>query len=198
MRIFESALVARERESESHSVVSNSLWPHGLYSSWNSPGQNTGLGKLSLLQGNLTNPGLLHCRWILYQLSHKGNPLVAYTVFKLKKLSIIYICICIYLSVFNFCLIPKGFKQGKTMKSCKFLKDEDKVIRIKIMERNYNNINACHKVLKLLRVGLHLTPDLWRTTQKYHRNVSLWFGSIPVNQQELIALGNEASVVFIF
>ena len=36
--------------SESHSVVSNSLWPHGLYSSWNSPGQNTGVGSLSLLQ----------------------------------------------------------------------------------------------------------------------------------------------------
>ena len=39
---------------------------------WNSPGQNTGVGSLSLLQGS--NPGLLHCRWILYQLSHKGSP----------------------------------------------------------------------------------------------------------------------------
>ena len=28
--------------TESHSVVSDSLWPHGLYSSWNSPDQNTG------------------------------------------------------------------------------------------------------------------------------------------------------------
>ena len=35
---------------ESHSVVSSSLWPHGLYSPWNSPGQNTGVGSLSLLQ----------------------------------------------------------------------------------------------------------------------------------------------------
>ena len=64
-------------ESESFSVVYNSLWPHGLYSPWNSPGQNTGVGSLSLLpeifpiQGS--NPGLLHCRWILYQLSHKGS-----------------------------------------------------------------------------------------------------------------------------
>ena len=35
-------------------VVSDSLWPHGLYfheSPWNSPGQNTGVGSLSLLQG---------------------------------------------------------------------------------------------------------------------------------------------------
>ena len=32
-------------------VVSNSLQPHGLYSPWNSPGQNTGVGSLALLQG---------------------------------------------------------------------------------------------------------------------------------------------------
>ena len=32
---------------------SNSLWPHGLYSPWNSPGQNTGVGSLSLLQGTI-------------------------------------------------------------------------------------------------------------------------------------------------
>ena len=38
-------------ESGSRSVVSNSLRPHGLYSPWNSPGQNTGVGSLSLLQG---------------------------------------------------------------------------------------------------------------------------------------------------
>ena len=66
------------RWSESHSVVSDSLQPHGLYSPWNSPGQNTGVGSLSLLQGNFPtqglNPGLPHCRWILYLLSHKGSP----------------------------------------------------------------------------------------------------------------------------
>ena len=38
-------------ESESSSVVSDSFPPHGLYSPWNSPGQNTGVGNLSLLQG---------------------------------------------------------------------------------------------------------------------------------------------------
>ena len=54
------------------------LAPHRLYGPWNSPGQNTGVGGLSLLQGIFPtqglNPGLLHCRWILYQLSHKGSP----------------------------------------------------------------------------------------------------------------------------
>ena len=45
---------------------------------WNSPGQNTGVCSLSLLQGIFPtlglNPGLPHCRWILYQLSHQGRP----------------------------------------------------------------------------------------------------------------------------
>ena len=93
--------------------MSDSLPSHGLFSPWNSPGQNTGVGSLSLLQEDLPNPGieprspslqedslpaepqqepentgvgslsllqqifptqesnwgLLHCRWILNQLS---------------------------------------------------------------------------------------------------------------------------------
>ena len=65
-------------ESESCSVVSDSLRPHGLYSPWNSPCQNTGVGSLSLLQGVFPtqelNPGLPHCRRILYQLSYQGSP----------------------------------------------------------------------------------------------------------------------------
>ena len=58
-------------------VTSDSLWPYGLYSPWNSPSQNTGADSLSLLQGIFptqgSNPGLLHCGHILYQLSHKGS-----------------------------------------------------------------------------------------------------------------------------
>ena len=64
-------------QSESRSVPSDSLWPHGLYSPWNSPGQNTGVGSRSLLQGIFPtqglNPGLPRCRQILYQLSHQGS-----------------------------------------------------------------------------------------------------------------------------
>ena len=56
--------------------MSNSLKPHGLYSPWNSPVWNTGVGSLSLLQGIFPaqelNRGLLHCRQILYQLSYQG------------------------------------------------------------------------------------------------------------------------------
>ena len=70
-------ITMQKSEGESHSVVSDSLRPHGL-SSWNSPGQNTGVGILSLLQGIFptqgSNPGLPHCRQVPYQLSHKGSP----------------------------------------------------------------------------------------------------------------------------
>ena len=103
--------------SESHSVLSDSLRPHGLYSPWDCPGQNTGVGSRSLLQGIFPTPrieprspslhadslwaepqgkpkdtgvgslfllqrifptqesnqGLLHCRWILYQLSYQES-----------------------------------------------------------------------------------------------------------------------------
>ena len=59
--------------------MSNSFGPHRLYSPWNSPGQDISVGKpfFPLLQGIFptqgSNPGLPHCRQILYQLSHKGS-----------------------------------------------------------------------------------------------------------------------------
>ena len=69
----------KESESESCSVMSDSLRTHGLYSPWNFPGQNTGVGSLSPLQGifptQRSNPGLQNnCRQILYQLSHREAP----------------------------------------------------------------------------------------------------------------------------
>ena len=69
--------------SVSHSVVSDSLRPHGLSPTrllcpWDSPGKNTGMGCHSLLQGIFPiqglNLGLLPCRWILYHLSHQESP----------------------------------------------------------------------------------------------------------------------------
>ena len=100
----------RSEVSESHSVVSDSLQPHGLSMEFSRPEywsgivpteelnsglphhrqtdslpaeppgkpKNTGVGSLSLLQGIFltqeSNWGLLHCRWILYQLSYEGSP----------------------------------------------------------------------------------------------------------------------------
>ena len=107
---------AAESESESHSVMSDSLWPRGLYSPLNFPGQNTGWVAFPFSRGSCqprdqtqvshiagrfftsgttreaqeywrgkpiplqqifptqeSNQGLLHSRWILYQLSYQGS-----------------------------------------------------------------------------------------------------------------------------
>ena len=89
-------------QSESHSVVSDSQQPHGLYSLWNSLGQNTGVGNLSLLQGIFPtqgqNPGLPYCRQILYQLSYKGSLLH-------QNLN----CNILATTTNNFCLVEKNF-----------------------------------------------------------------------------------------
>ena len=62
-------------QCESCSVMSNSLWPHGLYSPWSSPSQNTGVGIPS--PADLPNPviesGSPDCRLILYQLCYRGS-----------------------------------------------------------------------------------------------------------------------------
>ena len=66
------------REEAKVAQLLESFQSHGLYSPRNSPGQNTGVGSLSLLQGIFPtqglNPGLPHCRQILYQLSQQGSP----------------------------------------------------------------------------------------------------------------------------
>ena len=116
--VFKGTSILFSIVSENCSVVSSSLRPHGLYSPWNSPGENTGVGSLSLLQGIFPNPrieprsptlwvdslpaepqgkpkntgvcslsllqgifltqeltrALLHCTWILCQLSYWGSP----------------------------------------------------------------------------------------------------------------------------
>ena len=69
----------------SHSVVSDSLWPHGLYSSpgfsvhRDSLGRNSGVGSHALLQGIIPSqgliPGIQHCRQICYWLNHQESPI---------------------------------------------------------------------------------------------------------------------------
>ena len=86
MSLFLSDLVNSIYESVSCSVTCDPLQTHGLqptrlFCSWNFPSKNTGVGCHFLLQGIFltqeSNPSLLHllhCRLILYQLSHKGSP----------------------------------------------------------------------------------------------------------------------------
>ena len=69
---LEIRMVKLKVESESRSVVSDTLRPHGLNIPWNSPGQNTGVGSLSLPNSEIQ--GIPHCGQILYRLSHKESP----------------------------------------------------------------------------------------------------------------------------
>ena len=76
----------KESESESPSVMSYSLWPHELYCPWNSPGQNTRVSSLSLLQGIFptqgSNPGLWQNQLCTYNV-------IKYWV-KLMKIKVIF------------------------------------------------------------------------------------------------------------
>ena len=77
----------RRRRRSGVTQLSNSLRPHGLqptrlFHPWDFPGKTTGVGCHFLLQGIFPtqglNPGLLHCRQVLYHLSHQGSPINIY------------------------------------------------------------------------------------------------------------------------
>ena len=76
LRVFlaksNNILLESKSYSENCSVISHSLWPHGLYSPWNSPGKKTEVGSLSLLQGIFPTQGLNP--HLFYQLNYKGSP----------------------------------------------------------------------------------------------------------------------------
>ena len=113
---FRNAFLNYISESESRSVVSNPLQPHGLYSPWSSPGQNTEVGSLSLLQGVFptqeSNQGLLHCKEILYQLSHQGSPGISVYITNLAYVTnLVRLIISLLLfrcSVMSDCFRPHG------------------------------------------------------------------------------------------
>ena len=78
----------------SRSVVSDSLWPMDCSPPGSpvhvaSPGKNTGVGCHVILQGIFPtqglNPGLPHCRWILYQLSHEGSPRLEWVTYLFSR-----------------------------------------------------------------------------------------------------------------
>ena len=69
--------------------------PQGSFVHGDSPGKNTGMGCHALLQGIFwtqgLNPGLLHCRWILYHLSHQGS-----SKEKSSKYVLAGVCVCVH------------------------------------------------------------------------------------------------------
>ena len=92
-----------ESESVSCSIRSNSLRPHGLYSPLSSSVHGIFQARMlewiaihSLLQGifltQRLKPGLLHCRQILYHLSHQGSPSPQYLQFSSVAQSCLTLC----------------------------------------------------------------------------------------------------------
>ena len=86
--------------SSPQSVCSEFLWMSVKVAqscpTLNSPGQNTGMGSSSLLQGIFPtqelNPSLPHCRRILYQLSHQGSPWTSVTEFNFSLILSYLVC----------------------------------------------------------------------------------------------------------
>ena len=84
----------------SRSVVSDSSQLHRVQLAslcpWDSPGKNTGVGCHFLLQGIFltqeSNPGLPHCRQILYHLSHQGSPLLQMSQSQIQLRAILHPC----------------------------------------------------------------------------------------------------------
>ena len=87
--IYNFMLVSDVQQSDSIMCCAKlypTIWdPYGLQlphlrllCPWDPPGKNTGDGCHALLQGIFptqgSNPGIPHCRWILYKLSNQGSP----------------------------------------------------------------------------------------------------------------------------
>ena len=109
MHIFKNSVICSWRSwSKSRSVMSDSLQLHGLYSPWNSPGQNTAVSSLSLLQGIFpiqgSNPSLPHCR----QISHRESLFVQCNSPKEKKKKVMWglwhVLSCLHAKSLQSCL----------------------------------------------------------------------------------------------
>ena len=128
-----------EFESESHSIVSDSLQPHGLYAPRNSPGQNTGW----VFPTQESNLGLLHCRWILYSWAIRK----AHKVFNwLCHSHRIWICLspplCISISIFQQLLVKNAWTPQWVSSTDLLLQ----ILDINILQRSHysdNTQNVC-------------------------------------------------------
>ena len=161
--------------------MSDSLWPHGL--SWNSPGQNTGAGSLSLLQGIFpiqgSNPGLLHCKQILYQPNHKGSPFDCVEHNKLWKIlremgipdRLTYLLRNLYAGQeatvrtgygkTGWFQIGKGVHQGYILSPCLFNLYAEYIMRNAGLEEAQAGIKIAGRNINNLRYAGDTTLHLW-------------------------------------
>ena len=129
-----------------------------LYSPWNSPGQNTGVGSLSLLRGIFPTQGLSsglpHYRWILTQLSHKGSPRilewVAYPFFSGSSQPRNQTRVS--------CIAGRFFTNWTIKKRLKIL---EKLLNLMVMKINFKinaNINISLIQSTFIQFSIHLSP----------------------------------------
>ena len=119
--------------------------PPGSSVHGDSPGKNTGVGCHALLQGicpiQESNPGLLHCRWILYCLSHQENAHYLLSLFKNHLRTHILGSACQEVSPF---FVPDECKGSgdKEYRSCgtKKLKDE----HLSFVNLRFLQLSPCH------------------------------------------------------
>ena len=163
--------------------MSDSLWPHGLYSPWNFPGQNIRVDNLSFLQGNFptqgSNPCLPHSRWILYQLSHKGSLciLIRYHQFTMINKSYPWM----YLT-FNIQVWQKPECNGEEKKFFPFFFSSDKSVKLHLrcslrkgVKPVYYQKLGCHSWVSLFLnfFGVYLNVKLISKAKKKFNSILL-------------------------
>ena len=142
----------------SHSVMFDFLQPYGLYFNrllcpWNSPGKNTGVGSHSLLQGSFLTQRLnpsLHCRQILYHLSHQGSPFQKAPSKSdgIKWWNFRPICVCVYLEV----LVAPSDQCKKATPTHQLLGNS--VTSIILLPCSYTSARGSRKLISFARKGL--------------------------------------------
>ena len=123
------------------------LWDPITVQSRNSPGQNTGVGSLSLLQGLFptqgSSSGLPHCRWILYQLTHQGSPWLPELLITLAR-------VCLTVCT---CMSPR---QCACVGMCVYSKHNLEIrLALHIYSNQVTNIGLHHKDLYPIRNDLY-------------------------------------------
>ena len=137
-------------ESESRSLTFDSLWPHGLCSLWNSPGQSTEWVAFPFSR-DLPNPGIEpgspDCRKVLYQLSYEGNPMgsrltsTGVTSWH-KRLSIHIPSVVSLPQTHNHCLMMRRTSGSIEGHSTKYLMNA-LLITVKVIKTK-KNLRNCH------------------------------------------------------
>ena len=127
------------------------LWPTRILCPWYSPGKNTGVGSLSLLQGIFltqgSNPGLPHCRQIPYYMSHQGSPCSSFSFIQFQKLFIF----C-FSQVFIFKLSLSSNSQfSSVVQSCPTLCDP--------MNRSTPRLPVHHQLLEFTQTHIQRVTD---------------------------------------